>query len=419
MPKGKKPALDTAEEDDDQVSGDMNAQIAQSLAANPLLLQAVQDRLNGLVGASSGYVENLPESVKRRLNALKNIQVECASIEGKFYSDVHALEMKYAKLYEPLYSKRKAIINGEHEPTDEEAKWVEPGLDEESEKEDEKATADEAKEEANEEDNEKKVKKMESQTDMLAEELKEKVVVEGDPKDEEADGIPEFWLTAMKNVETINEMIQPHDEPILAHLTDMKLILSGRNENGEEASDEELGFALEFHFSQNDYFTNSVLTKSYKMQCHPDSDDPFSFDGTEITGCTGCHIDWKKGKNVTQKTVKKKQKHKGRGQTRTVTKTVKNDSFFNFFDPPEVDGEEMEEDTETLLAADFEIGHFMRERLIPRAVLYFTGEAIEDDEDEFDETGDDDDGDDEELDEDEDPDYKPPDTEKPPECKQQ
>ena len=31
-----------------------------------------------------------------------------------------------------------------------------------------------------------------------------------------------------------------------------------------------------------------VLTKSYRMQCHPDSDDPFSFDGTEITGCTGC-----------------------------------------------------------------------------------------------------------------------------------
>ena len=31
--------------------------VAQSLAANPLLLQAVQDRLNGLVGASSGYIE--------------------------------------------------------------------------------------------------------------------------------------------------------------------------------------------------------------------------------------------------------------------------------------------------------------------------------------------------------------------------
>lgn len=48
-----------------------------------------------------------------------------------------------------------------------------------------------------------------------------------------------------------------------------------------------------------------------------------------------CQIDWKKGKNVTLKTIKKKQKHKGRGTVRTVTKTVSNDSFFNFFSPPE------------------------------------------------------------------------------------
>jgi nucleosome assembly protein 1-like 1 len=40
-----------------------------------------------------------------------------------------------------------------------------------------------------------------------------------------------------------------------------------------------------------------------------------------------------------------------------------------------------DEDTEAVLAADFEIGHFIRERIVPRAVLYFTGEAIEDDDD--------------------------------------
>lgn len=45
-------------------------------------------------------------------------------------------------------------------------------------------------------------------------------------------------------------------------------------------------------------------------------------------------IDWKKGKNVTVKTIKKNQKHKSRGSIRTVTKTVQNDSFFNFFSPP-------------------------------------------------------------------------------------
>lgn len=39
-----------------------------------------------------------------------------------------------------------------------------------------------------------------------------------------------------------------------------------------------------------------------------------------------------------------------------------------------------DEDYEFTLATDFEIGHFFRERIIPRAVLYFTGEALEDDE---------------------------------------
>ncbi|KOB65249.1 Nucleosome assembly protein isoform 2 [Operophtera brumata] len=33
----------------------------------------------------------------------------------------------------------------------------------------------------------------------------------------------------------------------------------------------------------------------------------------------GCEINWKKGKNVTVKTIKKKQKHKSRGSVRTVT----------------------------------------------------------------------------------------------------
>uniref|UniRef100_A0A8C9FHY4 Nucleosome assembly protein 1 like 1 n=1 Tax=Pavo cristatus TaxID=9049 RepID=A0A8C9FHY4_PAVCR len=141
-------------------------------------------------------------------------------------------------------------------------------------------------------------------------------------------------------------------------------------------------FTLEFHFEPNDYFTNEVLTKTYRMRSEPDDSDPFSFDGPEIMGCTGCQIDWKKGKNVTLKTIKKKQKHKGRGTVRTVTKTVSNDSFFNFFSPPEVpESGDLDDDAEAILAADFEIGHFLRERIVPRSVLYFTGEAIEDDDD--------------------------------------
>lgn len=46
-----------------------------------------------------------------------------------------------------------------------------------------------------------------------------------------------------------------------------------------------------------------------------------------------------------------------------------------------------DEDSEAILAADFEIGHFIREHIVPRAVLYFTGEAIEDDDDDVSEEG--------------------------------
>jgi len=47
----------------------------------------------------------LPKAVKRRINALKQLQVRCAHIEAKFYEEVHDLERKYAALYQPLFDK--------------------------------------------------------------------------------------------------------------------------------------------------------------------------------------------------------------------------------------------------------------------------------------------------------------------------
>uniref|UniRef100_A0A8D2JRG1 Nucleosome assembly protein 1 like 1 n=1 Tax=Sciurus vulgaris TaxID=55149 RepID=A0A8D2JRG1_SCIVU len=320
---------------------------------NPQILAALQERLDGLVETPTGYIESLPRVVKRRVNALKNLQVKCAQIEAKFYEEVHDLERKYAVLYQPLFDK---------------------------------------------------------------EELKEKAKIEDEKKDEEKEdpkGIPEFWLTVFKNVDLLSDMVQEHDEPILKHLKDIKVKFSDAGQP--------MSFILEFHFEPNEYFTNEVLTKTYRMRSEPDDSDPFSFDGPEIMGCTGCQIDWKKGKNVTLKTIKKKQKHKGRGTVRTVTKTVSNDSFFNFFAPPEVpDSGDLDDDAEAILAADFEIGHFLRERIIPRSVLYFTGEAIEDDDDDYDEEGEEaDEEGEEEGDEENDPDYDSKKDQNPAECKQQ
>ncbi|XP_073507918.1 nucleosome assembly protein 1-like 1 isoform X2 [Phyllobates terribilis] len=355
-------------------------QLTAQMMQNPQILAALQERLDDLVGTPTGYIESLPKIVKRRVNALKNLQVKCAQIEAKFYEEVHALERKYADLYQPLFDKRSEIINAIYEPTEEECEWK---VDEEEE----------------------------------ISELKEKAKVEEEKKDEEKEdpkGIPEFWLTVFKNVDLLSDMVQEHDEPILKHLKDIKVKFS---DVGQPMS-----FTLEFHYEPNEFFANEVLTKTYKMRSEPDESDPFSFDGPEIMGCTGCQIDWKKGKNVTLKTIKKKQKHKGRGTVRTVTKTVPNDSFFNFFCPPEVpENGELDDDAEAILTADFEIGHFLRERIIPRSVLYFTGEAIEDDDDDYDEEGEeaDDEEGEEEADEENDPDYEPKKDQNPAECKQQ
>jgi len=224
------------------------------------------------------------------------------------------------------------------------------------------------------------------------------------PIDADAKGVPSFWLTIFKNVDMLQEMVQDHDEPALEALQDITVSFTDKPV---------MGFKLHFHFGQNDYFSDAVLTKEYEMKCTPDEEDPFSFEGPEITNCKGCTISWKQGKNLTVKSIKKKQKHKSKGSVRTVTKTVKNDSFFNFFDPPAVPegeaAEDLDEEIQELLTSDFEIGHYIRERIVPRAVLYFTGEALDEDDDEdFEEEEDDDDDDDgEDEDEDEDPDFDP------------
>ena len=167
------------------------------------------------------------------------------------------------------------------------------------------------------------------------------------------------------------------------------------------------GFTIEFEFTPNDYFTNTLLTKSYELRTGPDEHEPLAYEGPEIVKSKGCTIDWKKGKNVTVKMVKKRQKHKNRGTIRVVTKEVQTESFFNFFTPPtgtrddevrqarviflpvvpeDPDADMEDNDEMRLMAADFEIGHMLRDSIIPKAVLYYTGEAGDDDDDEVSET---------------------------------
>ncbi|EDW74776.1 uncharacterized protein Dwil_GK15855 [Drosophila willistoni] len=304
-------------------------------------------------------VKALPAPVQNRLVALKNLQLEHLEIEAEFYEEVYKLEKKYQLKYQPLFDKRTEIVKGTVDPPKEEPKWKEP----------EDAA-------------------MEGEVDQFSDALKE---VKAIPQD--AKGIPGFWLTVFRNTAILSEMIQTHDEPALRKLLDIVV-----------KYDDDHSYTLEFHFDKNEYFSNTVLSKQYFLKSTVDPEDPFAFEGPEIYKCTGCTINWEKKMNLTVKTIRKKQKHKERGAVRTIVKQVPTDSFFNFFNPPAAPTgkEEIDDDSNQILATDFEIGHFLRARVIPKAVLYYTGDIV-DDEDDEDEEEDYDENEDDEYDSDEAP----------------
>jgi len=310
------------------------------------LMPVLQGKLDKLVGKDSGYMATLPQSVQQRIKALKKLQDRHDSFEEEFRKEFAALDKKYEDLKAPLKARRSDIVNGVSEPTAEELAG-----DEEKE-----SGADAAK---------------------------------PTEKGENIKGIPEFWLVALKHHPEIDQLIMEEDEEALKHLTDIKVVFPD-----EEAPDT---FMLEFHFSENDFFTNKLLTKTFVM-----SDDMLQdIDATPI--------EWKAGKNLCFKMVTKtvasgKRGRGGRGgrggnsgPPKKVTEEQPIPSFFHLFDELDMEeiGMENPEDAEDILQSAYETGMVIRDEVISDAVRWFTGEVEMGGEDE-------DEDDDEEEDDDED-----------------
>ncbi|KAL0315779.1 UNVERIFIED_CONTAM: Nucleosome assembly protein 1 [Sesamum radiatum] len=314
------------------------------------LVNALKNKLQDLAGKHSDVLENLSPNSQHD------------DLEAKFFEERAALEAKYQKLYQPLYTKakmvRECLISI----------W--------------------------------NIILMMRLLSLSFSNLAEK-------------GVPDFWLTAMKNNEVLAEEISERDEGALKFLKDIKW---SRIDNPK-------GFKLEFFFDTNTFFKNSVLTKTYHMI---DEDEPI------LEKAIGTEIEWYPGKCLTQKILKKKPK-KGSKNAKPITKTEQCESFFNFFSPPQVPDEDDDidedaaEELQNLMEQDYDIGGCQDEY----------GD-IEDDEDDLDEEDEDDDEDDEEEDEEDDDDEEDEDEsktrkkksgrappgdgqqgERPPECKQQ
>jgi nucleosome assembly protein 1-like 1 len=117
-----------------------------------------------------------------------------------------------------------------------------------------------------------------------------------------ANGIPEFWLTALRNHLGLSELITERDEGALKSLLDIRLsYLDTKREGGEGKP----GFVLSFVFAPNEYFTNEVLTKTYIYQAEIGYGGDFVYDHAE-----GTEIKWKEDKDLTKEFEIKKQRNK-------------------------------------------------------------------------------------------------------------
>ena len=182
-------------------------------------------------------------SLKQKLVAIRNIVVKRLGLEKEFKSQQFKLESKYEELYKPYYQKRAKIVEGTQE-----------------------VTVDEIKEQLSQV----------SLKDVNA------------PTTEK--GIPNFWLTCIKNTAQFESLVNANDEKVLVYLKD---ITCDFKDNGS--------FILYFWFDKNAHFDHEVLTKEHILDTQKLS----------ISKIVSTKIEWKsEDLNPTVEKKKKKLKSK-------------------------------------------------------------------------------------------------------------
>ncbi|CAN8274420.1 unnamed protein product [Cochlearia groenlandica] len=135
---------------------------------NPIFDSQFDDPVNGeaLLGNYNfqccGNLEHLAPVVRRRLDAMMNLQLQYYDLEMEYAKELALLKAKYEKLYQPFYTKRFEIVNGIVE------------------------------------------------VPLAPDEL------------DQVKGVPSFWLTAFKNNDDISNVITESDEEALKYLNDIK-----------------------------------------------------------------------------------------------------------------------------------------------------------------------------------------------------
>ena len=274
--------------------------------------------------SSTSLWSNCRPNVQRRINALLNNQAEYFRLRVNFYRQLKDLQDVYHPQFDEILQRRRKIIDGSDEPTEAEKEVHWPMT----------AISDSQRLHANHD-------------------------------------LEHFWLVVLKNLDSDDYPIQPRDELCLKYLIDIRCIVHPSNT-----------FTLEFQFSPlNPFFDQTVLTKCYSMRLEFDQDKPYrSYDGPEIDRCEGCVISWKTGQNLTIRKRNKRVRDRTTGQIRFVQIEESIRSFFDFFSPPLIPpagiDQMTDEEEQVQLEMDIEFALFLKQHVLPKAILYFTGEAL-------------------------------------------
>ncbi|CAK4084332.1 unnamed protein product [Aphanomyces euteiches] len=138
-------------------------------------MEDTTNKLNELVlEEGEDVVLDLPPAVLSRVNHLKTLQEQQRVLEAEFEKERRLLELKYEKLYQPLYAERALVVTGEKEVATDEEK---------------------------------------------ASETEETKTV----------GVPQFWMKALLNHPEVEQMITDRDMPALEFLKDVKSESSTEN----------------------------------------------------------------------------------------------------------------------------------------------------------------------------------------------
>lgn len=280
------------------------------------------EKTSSVTSGNRGDQQKYPENIYKCINALRNLHMDARKKEVESQVAIFKLEADLHKSLEKVWKKRADFISGKCIPSEQESKFS----------------------------------------------LTDKDVQPETARDDGQKGVPKFWMVVLNYAAHTADMIQAHDIPVLEFLKDIRV----------EYKDKPLGFTLVFEFLPNSFFTNATLTRTFEYDSNLPPAQLYTSNGFMPTATSGCVINWKDGKDVTKKSAS--------DGASTSKGAKKQDSFFDFFTPAITDlnriGQMLAEDDDDELmekaeqaGLDYEIATGLRLRIIPRALLFYTGEA--------------------------------------------